>query len=604
MPRDRLVLILCLLFVTAAFLLGVNWGLPSRKVDPFLFGDRTPWTGAQIMQLIGDRDDAASIGADVDRNPLTLSTQPVLLNDTDPKRAEIVRRYRLYSYQPDEMITFMALAGMKPGHLRLDPKLYQYGGLWIYPVGAILGAGSVVGLIDLKTDLSYYLDHPEAFARFYIAARLYSAMFGIVGAWVVWWIVKRLTESAAACAFAVIAYSMLPAVINMAHEAKPHLPGAVLMLLAVIAATKFIETGSKKWWIAAGALCGASVGMILSSVPIFIILPIMVLLRPMNWRDRVITLIAAGVIGVDVYAATNPYVVKHLVAWNAAENPLRSNLANSGAMYSAGLSLQSVADASRLLGYAATWPVIALGLLGGVVLCLRPKPQTTLLDSPREPSPRPFSGVPGEGVSILLIAPTLVILLQFAVLAAGKPGEYARFALFPSIVLLIFAVAGIARIVRHRFTATMLLTTLAVATIIHGISYDWHFLLDAKERSTRMIVAERIESARRLGARSVGLHAEPAPYAAAPMNLWDWEIWYSPKRPSRGSVACDVWIEAVDEYPIAAWSGSALPADAPILLQWIHPKLLSTPISWAAKPFSVSGRHALFDKSPEIDGPS
>ena len=61
-----------------------------------------------------------------------------MLNETDSQRAEIVRRYRLYSYQPDEMITFNALRQMKPGAGQLDPKLYQYGGLWVYPVGAML----------------------------------------------------------------------------------------------------------------------------------------------------------------------------------------------------------------------------------------------------------------------------------------------------------------------------------------------------------------------------------------------------------------------------------------------------------------------------------
>ena len=40
-------------------------------------------------------------------------------------------------------------------------------------------------------------------------------------------------------------------------EAKPHLPGAVLMLLSVIAAAKYAESGRSRWWVAAGALCGA-----------------------------------------------------------------------------------------------------------------------------------------------------------------------------------------------------------------------------------------------------------------------------------------------------------------------------------------------------------
>ena len=39
MNRDRIVLALCLLFCAVAFGLGINWGLPSRAADRFLFGE-------------------------------------------------------------------------------------------------------------------------------------------------------------------------------------------------------------------------------------------------------------------------------------------------------------------------------------------------------------------------------------------------------------------------------------------------------------------------------------------------------------------------------------------------------------------------------------
>ena len=96
------------------FLPGIGWGLPSRDADRFLFGDRTPWTGAEIIALAGGFDAGGGRGADVDANPLDRGAgdAPVVLNDTDAKRAEIVRRYRLQSHQPDEFINFAAVAGM------------------------------------------------------------------------------------------------------------------------------------------------------------------------------------------------------------------------------------------------------------------------------------------------------------------------------------------------------------------------------------------------------------------------------------------------------------------------------------------------------------
>ena len=38
---------------------------------------------------------------------------------------------------------------------------------------------------DLRADLAFYLDHPDAFARFYVAARLYTVAWALVGVWAV-----------------------------------------------------------------------------------------------------------------------------------------------------------------------------------------------------------------------------------------------------------------------------------------------------------------------------------------------------------------------------------------------------------------------------------
>src|SRR5688500_19492629 len=158
----RRALIAALIAVAAGvFLTGINWGLPSRWVDPYLFGDEPVWSGEKILSLAPS--DEGTLGADVDANPLAKRTYSIVLHDTDEKRAEILRRYRLFSHQPDEMITFRSLSQMRPGEGKLDPRLYQYGGLWIYPVGALLKAASVVKLVELRSDPAYYLDNPHAF---------------------------------------------------------------------------------------------------------------------------------------------------------------------------------------------------------------------------------------------------------------------------------------------------------------------------------------------------------------------------------------------------------------------------------------------------------
>jgi hypothetical protein len=290
-PRLLLAVVVCI--AAAIFLTGIQWGLPRSEVNQYLFGRHHVWTGQEILDLAGGWDTDSAVAADRDRNPLERRNQPVLLNNTDPQRAEIVRRYRLFSYQPDEMITFRALSQMEPGQGQFDPKLYQYGGLWMYPVGALLRVASLVGYVDLRSDVAFYLDHPEVFGRFYVVARLYSVIWGLIGVVVVWLIVKRLTADHVLAALAGLCFAAMPVVITMSHEAKPHLGGAVLMLAAGYAAIRYLDLDTRRWAIAVGLLCGAATAMVPTSVPVFLLIPLLAALRRKGTGD----LLLVGVIG-------------------------------------------------------------------------------------------------------------------------------------------------------------------------------------------------------------------------------------------------------------------------------------------------------------------
>jgi len=87
-------------------------------------------------------------------------------------------------------------------------------------------------------------------------ARVYSGLWGLVGVWGVFALVRRFSNRLIVPATAAACFIFLPIVINGAHEAKPHLAGAVLVILSVLAATKFVETGARKWALVTGALCG------------------------------------------------------------------------------------------------------------------------------------------------------------------------------------------------------------------------------------------------------------------------------------------------------------------------------------------------------------
>jgi len=582
-----------LLLGAVVFFTGIQWGLPSRSADPFLFGDRAPWTGQQILALAPEWGEDANRGADVAAHPLTGRDQPILVNQNDSQRAAIVRRYRLYSDQPDEMITLRALAQMKPGTFRFDPKLYQYGGLWIYPIGGVLKLASLLHLVRLTPDLGFYLDHPEAFGRLYVVMRLYSAAWGLFGVVVMFALAKRVSESQFIGATAGVCYTLLPTVINGAHEAKPHLAGAVLTLVAIDLVCRAIASGERRWVIAAGIACGAAGSMVLSGWLSIAVLPVMAIhmarrgsagmsldptLAPPGRAGsssaapqsapalpggakqkamvRFLSITALScAIAVLTYSICNPYVILHLLGERTV---LQSNLGNSAAMYQAPTSIDGVLHGIRLLMEGGSM-VIFFGMCAIAFLTWRKQP-----------------------ITCLLLAATVPGLCLFMMHATGKPGEYGRFALPFDVLLVLGAALGLSVLKRtiERVVAGVLMCLMLLPI---GASYVVNYGRETFIGSKRLIVAERLRELSAAGAHTLAVDAEPAPYTLPPVDLFRWNIVLLPRGAAMPDDA-DVRIDPVD------FAGD----DSANTSYLVRPILLPTPISWAAKPFRI--------ETPRSDG--
>jgi hypothetical protein len=515
--RDRFVTGALILVGLCTFLPGINWGTPSRATDLFLFGSpEKAWSAKQIQSAGGSWKPDASKPADADANPLLDRTRPIPLNDTPAKQAEIIRRYRLYSNHPDEMLTFMALAGM-PAR-RFDPGMYQYGGMWFYPLGATLRVAQAAGLI--KPDLTHYLDNPDQFARFYIIARLYSAAWGLIGVWAVYRLARRMFGGWALPAAAGACFALMPVVINGAHEVKPHLAGAVLVLLCALAALNYVQTGARKWWLLAGVVSGLAFGMVLTAIVAFAILPTMTLLRRQPWRQRILITAAAGGIGLATYCVTNPYVILGLLNTNSA---LRTNLANlrqAGALFGKANDRGALTNASLLIAEGASLPIAVFGVVGVLLIPLLARRSPTTDKDRQAPPSR-------TAAAVLVAVPAALSLIQFLATAAGKPGEFGRFAILPDTALLLAALA-LARAAGSSGEKREPLAggILVFLTAIFGLSYLTTFTHDKnhpQSGSSRIVAAKRLAqlSAR---ASTLAVHADPAPYSLPPVDLTRWKL--------------------------------------------------------------------------------
>lgn len=488
----------------AAMIPLCSWGLPSRANDDLLFGGVSAWDAARFDADAAIRElRERQAGADTDADPIAERTSLLDLTPDDAARAAILLRYRLYSHQPDEMITFRALQRMKPREGDFDPKLYQYGGAYIYGVGGAIGAASLVGAARLTRDINHYLDHPADFGRFYFIARLVSVAFGAIGLVACFRIAAR-TGRAGAGWLAMLLVGLSPVFLSGAVEAKPHIPSACMALLAIERALVFLDRRTLRNAIILGLTAGLSAGLVLTGVAAWFLIPAVWLAAGRERRAATRPLLAAAAIAVAVYAVTNPYVVVNLVA---APDSLRSNIGNSTAMYSISRFGEGAVRVAELLHQAMGSWMLVVGLAG----CLL---------------------APGKWRACVIVAaaPALAMLLLCAAIGAGKPAEFARFLALPSAVLGCAAGVCLCRFCETRVGLAATVGMLGLWSIGVG-GYAAAFWADGwGGGSTRRLAGEWL-AARIAPGEAVGVFQEPAPYSIPPLDFASRRVILMPPRP-------------------------------------------------------------------------
>lgn len=539
------------------------WGLPSTRDDGLLFGGGPAWDASRFDAARRAAAHATRpAGADTDANPLGAVSRPTLLTTDDAARAEILLRYRLYSRQPDEMITFRALARMKPRQLDFDPRLYQYGGGYIYLVGAALYAAKALGLVALHGDLAAYLTRPEAFARFYVVARLISLLFAALALVAV----GRLGQLAGGriCGWLALAFAAVsPVLLSGALEAKPHVPSACATLWATIAILRWMRRPRRRDALRSGLLGGYAVALVPTGLAAWLLWPAAWLAVGRARRTQWPILAGATALGALVYAGANPYVLYNL-AFNRAA--LASNVGNTWAMYDVGRVGEGALRVGELL-LMSVGPGVLVAAVMGVFVLLTGRVRALLV-----------AAAPGAAMVLLCV-----------MLGAGKPDEFARFLVLPAMLLCVAAAAALNEFWRRRFWAGLAGSAIAVG-LSGAPAYVHAFWVDAFSDAEPRRAAGRWLDRRVARDESIGVIQEPAPYAVPPLDFATGTVVLLPKEPPDGAspLSLPEWLVWTDD------------GGAPAGRQWWRlyyeestfrsANWGSAPITWASKPVYIFRR--------------
>lgn len=169
------------------------------------------------------------------------------------------RSLLIHSENPDEKKSFIILARMRPWKFDFEPLYIQYGGTFIYPLGAFLGVAHLVGLARLTPDLGHYLTAPEDMGRLYLLGRIFTLLFHLGTLWALYAMGRRLSGRTAAAAAALL-FVCAPFVVTQSHVLKPHPIAAFWLTLAGLLMTIAVEKGRPRDYILCGLCAGVAAG--------------------------------------------------------------------------------------------------------------------------------------------------------------------------------------------------------------------------------------------------------------------------------------------------------------------------------------------------------
>ena len=267
-------------------LAGIGWGLPSARrvalLGESLTQSRAALAARTSRELETRRDHAAILAA-----------QPAEEQFDLPR---LVRRYLMFSDSPDEPLTLLALAKMRPRQFDFNPRMVEYGGLHVYGTGAVMTLAHVLGFGHIAGDVTHYADHPDHIAGLYVVGRLLMVfynvgiavllfMFGCAAAAVSDGrgpehdveqpaVRDRRDRLDILCGWvAALMWLLSPPSLAFSHIINPHLPAAFYGTLAAWLAWQAATVASTRYWLGAAAASGAAAACALNAAASFLVLP-------------------------------------------------------------------------------------------------------------------------------------------------------------------------------------------------------------------------------------------------------------------------------------------------------------------------------------------
>jgi hypothetical protein len=388
------------------------------------------------------------------------------------------------SIYPDEKKSFIILARMRPWRLEFEPLYAQYGGTFIYPLGAFLATARLFHLAVLTPDLGHYLASPDDMRRLYLLGRLFVLLFHLGTVWLLYEFGRVLAGRWAGAAAGLL-WTLSPLAVVNAHLLKPHPVATFWFLAAAYCAARAVEDGHTLDYLLCGLFAGAAAG---GSLALGYGLGIPVLARLVRREGEWLPALGASAAGLAAVVLTNPYLFfsPRDFAWELTVFSPPQH----------GFTPWAVVSFLHHVVPVGFGPVLAALAVAGVARGL-------------------FADARRRVLALVVLVGGLVVLLRFPQFASD-PSELRLH--YAAAVLAVLLAADLVAAFPRRIGALLLLAAL-VDTGLRGGAYLENLRREAGPRSTRTAAADWVDANIPAGA-TVGTLLSPEPSRTPPFR-WD-----------------------------------------------------------------------------------
>lgn len=217
-------------------------------------------------------------------------------------------RFKLYSVDADEIMNILALARMRPEQGRFDPGFYQYGGAFLYPLGAWYFTLAKSGVIHLGT-LQDLLADPQRMDRVWIFGRAFVLAAFCISAVVLYLTLRECTSDDVSLVCLLI-YLCCPASVMFSQVLKPHWYSLLWVNLALLTLVRGIV---REWSlrlrdeIFIAMWLGLAVGSVTTNGLFAVLMWFAIVGLVAGRRAKFLALVRIPAIAVVAFAASNPF---------------------------------------------------------------------------------------------------------------------------------------------------------------------------------------------------------------------------------------------------------------------------------------------------------